>query len=150
MEISMRCLRLCCFLLPLAALSVLGQEPVSPPPAVVGSGAQNPAADGPVSPAHIGGPVVAPKVIYKVDPKYSEEARREKFSGTVRVYMWVDKNGNPSHVKVIQPVGHDLDEKAVEAVRQYKFQPATLNGDPVVVDLYIDVSFRIFDNHSPS
>jgi periplasmic protein TonB len=56
----------------------------------------------------------------------------------------VDKNGNPSDVKVVRGIGHGLDEKAVEAVRQYKFKPATKDGDPVMVDLYINVNFQIF------
>ena len=57
---------------------------------------------------------------------------------------WVDENGNPSHVKVVRGVGMGLDEKAIEAVRQYKFKPAMQNGKPVKVDLYVDVNFQIF------
>ena len=64
--------------------------------------------------------------------------------------MWVDKDGNPSHVRVVRGAGHGLDEKAVEAVRQYRFKPATKDGEPVMVDLYIDVKFQIFDKDKPS
>lgn len=145
----MRYVRLCCLLLPLAALPVLSQEPVTPPP-VVGSGAQRSTVTGPITPIHIGGSVAAPKLIHKVDPVYSEEAREQKFSGTVQIYMWVDKDGNPSHVRVVRGAGHGLDEKAVEAVRQYRFKPATKDGEPVMVDLYIDVKFQIFDKDKPS
>jgi len=95
-------------------------------------------------PMHIGGSIRPPVVTYQVDPEFSEEARKAKFSGNVQVYLWVDEQGNPSHVKVIRGVGMGLDEKAVEAVRQYKFKPATQNGKPVKVDLYIDVNFQIF------
>jgi len=95
-------------------------------------------------PMHIGGSVKAPVLTFKVDPEFSEEARKAKFSGNVQVYLWVDEQGNPTHVRVIRGVGMGLDEKAVEAVRQYKFKPATQNGKPVKVDLYIDVNFQIF------
>jgi protein TonB len=93
---------------------------------------------------HVGGSVRPPSVIYQVDPEFSEEARKAKFSGNVQVYLIVDANGNPSHVRVVRGVGMGLDEKAVEAVRQYKFKPAMQNGRPVAVDLYIDVNFQIF------
>lgn len=93
---------------------------------------------------HVGGSVRPPVVIYQVDPEFSEEARKAKFSGNVQVYLIVDANGNPSHVRVVRGVGMGLDEKAVEAVRQYKFKPAMMNGKPVAVDLYIDVNFQIF------
>lgn len=95
-------------------------------------------------PMHIGGSVRPPSVLYSVEPEFSEEARKAKFSGNVQVYLWVDENGNPSHVRVVRGVGMGLDEKAVEAVRQYKFKPAMQNGKPVKVDLYIDVNFQIF------
>jgi periplasmic protein TonB len=93
---------------------------------------------------HIGGSVRPPTLVYQPDPEFSEEARKAKFSGNVEVYLWVDENGNPSHVKVVRGVGMGLDEKAIEAVRQYKFKPALQNGKPVKVDLYVDVNFQIF------
>jgi len=62
----------------------------------------------------------------------------------VQVYLVVDVNGNPTHVRIARPIGMGLDEKALEAVRQYKFKPAMNNGKPVPVDLYIDVNFQIF------
>ena len=138
----MRYLRLCCFFLPLAALSVPGQEPASPVPAVAGSSAQSPAQDGSIKPAHVGGPVLPPKIIHSVDPKYSRDPK-DDMTGTVQIYLWVDENGNPSHIKVVRGLGHGFDESAVEAVRQYKFKPATRDGVPVKVDLYINVSFQI-------
>jgi protein TonB len=93
---------------------------------------------------HAGGSVKAPVLMYKIDPEFSEEARKARFSGNVQVYLWVDEQGNPSHVRVIRGVGMGLDEKAVEAVRQYRFKPATMNGKPVKVDLYVDVYFNIY------
>ena len=92
---------------------------------------------------HIGGSVQPPSLIYKIEPEFSEQARKAKFSGDVQIYLWVDEHGNPSHVQVVRGVGMGLDEKAMEAVRQYKFKPAMLNGKPVKVDLYVNVNFTI-------
>jgi protein TonB len=98
-----------------------------------------------VGPIHAGvGGVRDPVLIHSVEPEFSEDARKHKFSGNVQVYLWVDELGNPSHIRVVRGVGMGLDEKAVEAVRQYKFKPAMKDGKPVKVDMYIDVDFRIF------
>jgi protein TonB len=93
---------------------------------------------------HIGGSVHAPVLTYSVDPEFSEEARKAKFSGDVQVYLIVNEQGLPTHVRVVRGVGMGLDEKAVEAVRQYKFKPALKDGKPVKVDLYVSVNFQIF------
>jgi protein TonB len=95
-------------------------------------------------PRRIGGGVSAPEVRYKVDPEFSEEARKAKVAGNVLVNLWVDTNGLPTHVHVIRGVGMGLDEKAVEAVKQYRFKPAMENGKPVLVELNIEVNFQIF------
>jgi len=95
-------------------------------------------------PKRIGGGVSAPQVLYAPEPEFSEEARKAKFAGNVLVNLWVDTNGLPSHVRVIRGVGMGLDEKAVEAVRQYRFKPAMENGRPVLVELNIEVNFQIF------
>jgi protein TonB len=93
---------------------------------------------------HIGGSVKPPTVTFQPDPEFSEEARKAKFSGNVQVYLIVDEKGMPTHVRVVRGVGMGLDEKAVEAVRQYKFKPATKDGKPVAVDMYVEVNFQIF------
>jgi len=95
-------------------------------------------------PRRIGGGVSAPQLIYSVEPEFSEEARKAKVAGNVLVNLWVDTNGLPSHVHVIRGVGMGLEEKAVEAVRQYKFKPAMENGKPVLVELNVEVNFQIF------
>jgi periplasmic protein TonB len=138
-------LRWCSMFLALAVVSATGQQPANPAPAASANDAQN----APGMPLHVGGAVQKPIPIHIVYPDYSDEAREAKFSGTVVVYLQVDKNGDPSHVRVVKGVGMGLDEKAVEAVRQYKFKPATLNGEPVTVDLYINVNFQIFQGVSP-
>jgi periplasmic protein TonB len=95
-------------------------------------------------PRRIGGGVSAPILIYSVEPEFSEEARKAKVAGNVLVNLWVDTNGNPSHVHVIRGVGMGLDEKAKDAVMQYKFKPAMENGKPVLVELNVEVNFQIF------
>ena len=115
----------------------------SPPPPDGGRAAR--AADGTI-PKHIGGPVSAPKVISQVIPEFSDEAKKDKTftGGKVLVHLLVDVNGNPQHVRVVRGVGEGLDEKAVEAVKQYKFTPAMENGKPVLVELNIEVNFQRF------
>jgi protein TonB len=92
----------------------------------------------------IGGGVSAPSVIYQVDPEFSEEARKAKFMGVVTVNLIVDEKGMPQNVHVLRGVGMGLDQKAVEAVKQYKFHPAMAGGKPVAVELNIEVNFQIF------
>jgi periplasmic protein TonB len=92
----------------------------------------------------IGGGVSAPVVIYQVDPEFSEEARKAKFMGVVTVNLIVDEKGMPKNVHVLRGVGMGLDEKAREAVMQYKFKPAMEGGKPVAVELNIEVNFQIF------
>ena len=92
----------------------------------------------------VGGDVTAPIAIYKPDPAYSEEARKAKYQGTVVLWIIVDRDGNVSECKVVKPLGMGLDEKAEEAVRTWKFKPATKNGMPVPVQVMVEVSFRLF------
>ncbi len=93
---------------------------------------------------HVGGGVSAPSVIYSVDPEYSDEARRAKYTGIVMVSLIVDAQGLPEHVHVARSLGMGLDERAIEAVRQYRFKPATYQGKPVPVEVQIEVNFQIY------
>jgi len=92
----------------------------------------------------IGGGVSAPVPTFMPDPEFSEEARKAKVSGNVLVYLWVDQNGRASHVRVIRGIGMGLDEKAMAAVKQYRFKPAMKDGKPVTVEMNVDVNFAIF------
>ena len=92
----------------------------------------------------IGGGVSAPVVLFAPEPEFSEEARKAKAAGNVLVYLQVDAQGRPTHVRVLRGIGLGLDEKAVEAVRQYKFKPALENGKPVPVEMNVEVNFQIF------
>jgi periplasmic protein TonB len=92
----------------------------------------------------MGGGVSAPVLIYDPDPEFSDEARRAKYQGVCVVGLIVDAQGNPQQVHVVRPLGMGLDEKALEAVRQYKFKPAVYKGRPVAVEINIEVNFRIY------
>jgi protein TonB len=92
----------------------------------------------------IGGGVSAPVLLYSPDPEFSEEARKAKFMGVVTVNLIVDEQGRPLNVRVLRGVGMGLDEKALEAVKQYKFKPAMEGGKPVKVELNVEVNFQIF------
>jgi TonB family protein len=93
---------------------------------------------------HIGGDVSAPQLIFSVDPQYSEEAKRAKYQGVCVVSLIVDAQGNPQRVQVVRHLGKGLDQKAVEAVKQYRFKPAMLHGEPVPVEVNIEVNFRLY------
>ncbi len=92
----------------------------------------------------VGGGVGPPTLIYKVEAEFSEEARKAKVSGNVVVGLVVDEKGNATHVHVVRGLGMGLDEKAVEAVRQFRFKPALENGKPVKVEVNVEVNFQIF------
>ena len=83
-------------------------------------------------------------LLSKVDPEFSEEARKAKATGVVVVNLWVDAQGRPSHVRVLRGMGMGLDDKAMEAVKQYRFRPAMEDGKPVTVEVNVEVEFRIF------
>jgi protein TonB len=98
--------------------------------------------DGP--PVRVGGSVTPPKVIKSVDARFSEQARAAKVGGTVTLSLVIEKDGTPSHVRVIKGIGYGLDEKAIAAVQQYRFKPAMRDGEPVATQINIQVNFKIF------
>ena len=91
----------------------------------------------------IGGGVSEPQVLFAPDPQFTEEARQAKVAGKVIVYLQVNPEGRPMHVRIARGLGMGLDEKALEAVRQYKFKPAMKDGHPVTVEMNVDVNFQI-------
>jgi len=92
----------------------------------------------------VGGGVTAPVVIHRVVPEFTDQARRVRFQGVASIGLIVDAQGNPEDVHVVHSLGMGLDQKAVEAVRQYKFKPAMFQGHPVPVQLVIVVDFHMF------
>ena len=92
----------------------------------------------------VGGGVSAPRVLFSPDPEYSEEARKAKYQGTVVLWVVVGPDGRPRDIRVQRTLGLGLDEKAIEAVRQWKFDPARKNGQPVAVQINVEVNFRLY------
>jgi len=91
----------------------------------------------------VGGGVSQPALIYKVDPEYSEEARKAKYSGTVMLSVIVDAEGKARDIHVVKSLGMGLDEKAIEAVEKWKFKPGMKGGQAVNVRATIEVNFRL-------
>jgi TonB family protein len=91
----------------------------------------------------VGGGVSAPVPLFKVEPEYSEEARKAKFQGTVVLSIVVDEAGSPKNLKVVRALGLGLDEKAIEAVQKWRFKPAYKDGKAVAVMATVEVNFRL-------
>jgi len=91
----------------------------------------------------VGGGVSAPTVLFQIDPEYSEEARKAKYSGTVLLAVTVDTEGHARDIHVVKSLGMGLDEKAMEAVAKWKFKPGMKNGMAVNVRAQIEVNFRL-------
>jgi len=93
----------------------------------------------------IGGRISAPVVIHSVEAEFSDEARRAKYQGVCLISLVVDAQGNPQNIRVARALGMGWDEKAIEAIRQYKFKPAMKDGrTPVPVPITIEVDFRLY------
>jgi len=90
-----------------------------------------------------GGGITNPIPISHPEPQYSPEATQAKWQGAVMLSLVVDETGKPTNIKVIRPLGLGLDEKAIESVSQWKFQPGTKDGVPVPVQAQIEVTFRL-------
>jgi len=93
----------------------------------------------------VGGRVAAPVALNQVEAEFSDEARRAKYQGVCLITLIVDTQGNPQNPRVIRALGMGLDEKAIEAVRKYKFKPAMKDGKtPVPVMITVEVNFRLY------
>jgi periplasmic protein TonB len=91
----------------------------------------------------IGGGVSAPSMLSKVEPEYSEEARKAKWQGSVVHSVIVDEFGHPKNIRVLRSLGLGLDQKAIEAVSQWRFKPGLKVSKPVPVIATIEVNFRL-------
>jgi protein TonB len=92
----------------------------------------------------VGGGVLAPKPIATPDPQYTEQARQNKYEGTCVLAMIVGPDGKPHDIRVQRGLGMGLDQKAIEAVQQWRFEPATKDGRPVAVQISVEVSFKLY------
>jgi len=92
----------------------------------------------------VGGGVTAPRVIYAPDPEFSEEARKAKFQGTVVLWVIVGADGRTHDIRVFRSLGMGLDENAIEAIRQWRFEPGRKDGIAVAVQVNVEVNFRLY------
>jgi len=87
--------------------------------------------------------VTPPQLLYKIEPEFSEEARKAKHQGVVVLAIEVDAGGNVRNVRVRQSLGLGLDEKAIDAVSRWRFRPGILNGKPVTTEAIVQVNFQL-------
>jgi TonB family protein len=87
--------------------------------------------------------VKPPVLILKREPEYSLEARKAKYQGTVMLSVEVDTSGVPGNIRVLRSLGLGLDEKAIEAVSQWRFKPGTKDGKPITLRTEVEVDFRL-------
>lgn len=92
----------------------------------------------------VGNGVSAPVPIYDPEPDYSEEARKAKYQGVVVLSVIVGPDGKAHDPKVQRSLGMGLDEKAIEKIREWKFEPAKKDGQAVAVMVSVEVSFHLY------
>jgi protein TonB len=88
--------------------------------------------------------VTAPRVVYDPEPEFSEEARKAKFQGLCVLEVTVDATGRPTNIHVVNSLGMGLDEKAIEAVKTWRFEPGMRDGHPVAVAINLEVDFHLY------
>lgn len=84
-----------------------------------------------------------PKIIHKVEPKYTKQAREEKIEGTVELSIIISAAGMPQRFTVTKTLDPGLDKNAIEAVRHWRFKPATKDGKPVATYATIQMTFHL-------
>ena len=97
----------------------------------------------------VGGDVKAPVVINRIEPIYPEEARKARITGIVIVRAVISRDGVVKDVQVLKPLPFGLDQAAVDAVKQWTFKPATLEGKPVDVYFNLTINFKLTTPPSP-
>jgi len=93
---------------------------------------------------HVGDGTSAPRPTYTPEPEFSEEARHARFQGIVVMKVVVNKTGNIVRIKLERALGKGLDENAMEELKSWRFEPATHNGQPVAVEMNIEVAFHLY------
>ena len=85
-----------------------------------------------------------PRIINRIEPEYTDQARENKLEGTVVLLLVVGVDGKAHDIRVKRSLGMGLDERAVEAVRQWQFKPATKDGQQVPLEVGLEVNFRLY------
>jgi TonB family protein len=91
----------------------------------------------------VGGGVTSPTVLSRVEPEYSEDARKARFEGTVLLEAIIRKDGSIDTIRLLRKLGFGLDQSAIDALKQWRFHPGLKNGKPVDVTINIAVSFNL-------
>jgi Gram-negative bacterial TonB protein C-terminal len=146
---------------PAIAVRPNDQKPPNPQAAAQGP-QQSPAKPAPPRPNpdtygiyHVGNGVTSPKVIYSVEPELADKLRKKKINASCVVGLTVDTDGNPKDVHVISSIPSledkklhravmELHENCIRPVKQYRFEPATLQGRPVPVELKVEMKFQLY------
>jgi len=88
--------------------------------------------------------VSPPRAIYSPEPEFSDLARRARFQGTELLMLAVNEDGIPDNIRVTEPLGYGLDEKAISAVKKWRFRPAEKDGQPIPASITIEVTFHLY------
>jgi periplasmic protein TonB len=125
----------------LSGIAITQDKPVPSPNSSQGEGS------GKLHVYRIGGDVKPPRALFAPNPKLDERGQQSssevKYQGVAIVDMIVDTEGRPRDVTVEKTLGPDLDKKAIEAVKTWRFEPATKKGKPVAVEIKVEVTFRL-------
>lgn len=97
----------------------------------------------PQTPLKVGGRVSAPRIITAPQPEYSESARSRGYEGICVLWLIVGADGKPHDIRIARSLGLGLDEKAIEAVQHWRFEPAKKDGKPVAVQINVEVNFHL-------
>lgn len=109
----------------------------------IGHAAKGPAQAGsPQNPVQ-SGKTTAPVLTKTTEPQYTEEAKKNRVQGVVVVSTVVGIDGLVHESKIVRGLGHGLDEMAIKAIQDWRFRPATRNGQPVATTVTVEVSFRL-------
>jgi TonB family protein len=94
----------------------------------------------------VGGDVTAPKATYSPEPEFSEAARKAGYQGTCVLSLIVGSDGLPRDIRIVRKLGMQLDEKAIQALKEWRFEPAQKSGRPVAVSIEVEFSFHLDRN----
>jgi len=90
----------------------------------------------------LGPGITPPRVIHQVEPNPKKDAGGFRISGTVLVGLIVSSHGEPKDVRVVQSLQKDVDQSAVDAVKEWRFEPAKKDGMPVAVRVTVEIRFH--------
>ncbi|HET9406927.1 MAG TPA: energy transducer TonB [Candidatus Sulfotelmatobacter sp.] len=92
----------------------------------------------------VGNGVTSPRIIGQHEPDFSTAAREAKYQGGMTLLLTVDSSGVPTNIRIARPIGYGLDEQAVRAVEHWQFEPAKKDGQPVAVEIAVEVDFHLY------